>query len=115
MKSERAMSETWLAEEIVKVLPEGSWIRVAESDHSALRFVVNAERLKLRSIVLSRASLRRLMDDPARGVKVEYLQKDLLWSAGRRSEFRYPRPLRRVARRRGVRRGLTVAAVLPVF
>jgi hypothetical protein len=55
---------------------------------------VRAEGMKLRTIVFCRASLRRLLDDPASAVKIEYLQRDLLDSAARRSEFRYPRPSR---------------------
>ncbi|HEX7809737.1 MAG TPA: hypothetical protein VF608_13465, partial [Thermoanaerobaculia bacterium] len=48
--------------------------------------------MKLTTIVLSRRSLRKLADDPARDVKIEYLQRDLLQTAGLRAEFRYPRP-----------------------
>ncbi len=115
MKSEREATETRLADEIVKVLPEGSWVRIAEEDSTSLRYAVNMNRLKLRSVVLSRASLRRLLADPARSVKVEYLQRDLLGSARRREEFRYPRVGRRVARRLKVTRSLGAAAALTLF
>ncbi|MEO8035572.1 MAG: hypothetical protein ABI837_14145, partial [Acidobacteriota bacterium] len=47
--------------------------------------------LRVRSVVLSRASLRRLLADPSCPTKVEYLKRDLLAGAERRSEFRYPR------------------------
>ncbi|HUP50068.1 MAG TPA: hypothetical protein VNA04_14885 [Thermoanaerobaculia bacterium] len=86
-----ANDETKLAQEIVGVLPAGSVVRFCSDDLESIRFAVQAAGLKLRSIVLSRASLRRLLADAARPVKVEYLQRDLLRSARRRAEFRYPR------------------------
>lgn len=94
----RPAEENRIAQEIVSVLPEGSAARVCSDEHDAVRFVVNAEGLKLRSIVLDRESLRRLVADPAREVKIEYLQRDLRTSAGRRAEFRYPRHSRIVRR-----------------
>ena len=42
------------------------------------------------TIVFIRESLRRLINDPLRVIKVEYLQRDLLRNAGRRGDFRYP-------------------------
>lgn len=81
--------ETRIAEEIVSVLPEGV-VRALSTDRRSIRFAVRAEGLKLRTIVLNRASLRRLIDDPLRAVKMEYLQRDLLASVNR-AEFRYPR------------------------
>ena len=89
---------TRLAQEIVSVLPQGSTARVCADEGEALRFVVNGDGLKLRSIVLDRESLQRLTSDPARDVKIEYLQRDLATSAGRRAEFRYPRHSRVVRR-----------------
>lgn len=83
--------ELRVAEEIVSVLPAGSFMRVCMDATDAIRFAVRSNGLKLRSIVLCRASLRRLMQDPARDVKIEYLQRDLANSATRRGEFRYPR------------------------
>lgn len=90
MRKHKPAEETRIAHEIVSVLPSGTTARVCSDDES-VRFIVNGDGLKLRSIVLNRESLRRLSIDPARDVKIEYLQRDLAGSAGRRSEFRYPR------------------------
>jgi hypothetical protein len=82
--------ENRIAEEIVSVLPSGV-ARACSPEKDSIRYAVRAAGLRLRTIVFSRESLRRLLDDPARGVKVEYLQRDLLQAASRRAEFRYPR------------------------
>lgn len=92
------LDETRMAEEIVNVLPSGV-AREFSAQRDAIRYAVRADGMRLRTIVLSRASLRRLIDDPAREVKVEYLQRDLLAAAAHRSEFRYPRPLVHVVRK----------------
>jgi hypothetical protein len=81
---------TRIADEIVSVLP-GGVARACSADRDSLRFSVRGEGMKLRTIVLRRASLQRLADDADRAIKVEYLQRDLLESAGKRTEFRYPR------------------------
>lgn len=86
----RNYDETRIAEQIVSVLPAGV-VRACSSERHAIRYAVRAEGMRLRTIVLNRASLRRLIDDPARDVKLEYLQRDLLATAGKRSDFRYPR------------------------
>lgn len=82
--------ENRIAEEIVSVLPSGV-ARACSPEKDSIRYAVRAARLRLRTIVFSRESLRRLLDDPAREVKVEYLQRELRESASRRTEFRYPR------------------------
>jgi hypothetical protein len=82
--------ETSIAEEIVAVLP-ANVLRTCSSDRSTIRYAVRGEGWKLRTIVLNRHSLRKLVSDPARAVKVEYLQRELLECAARRTEFRYPR------------------------
>lgn len=87
----RSIDETRIAEEIVSVLPAGV-ARALTSDRETIRYSVRAKGLKLRTIVFIRESLRRLITDPARAIKVEYLQRDLARSANRRGEFRYPRP-----------------------
>lgn len=92
MKTKAESSEeTRLANEIVAVLPAGSIARFCSDDAESIRFAVQSADLKLRRIVLARSSLRRLLADAARAVKVEYLQRDLLRSAMRRADFRYPR------------------------
>ncbi len=102
--------ETRIAHEIVSVLPAGSAVRICCDDTDAVRFTVSGAGLKLRSVAFSRESLRRLASDPARSVKIEYLQRDLL--AGRRTEYRYPRHSRIV--RKASRAGRLRAAALAV-
>lgn len=82
--------ESRIAEEIVSVLP-ADIVRACSPDKHTIRYSVRADGMKLKTIVFSRESLRRLLDDPAREVKVEYLQRDLLHGSARRSEFHYPR------------------------
>ena len=95
--------ETRIAEEIVKILPAGSVARLLCEDRDSVRYAVQNAALKLRTIVFNRRSLNRLAGDPARAIKIEYLQRDLLRSAIRRAEFRYPRVSRIVTAVRGKR------------
>ena len=108
--------ELAVAEAIVSVLPEGSVARVCSDDCDSIRFAVRAEGLKLRSVILRRDSLQRLQGDAAAAVKIEYLQRDLLRNAGRRSEFRYPRAIRAMATARKARllrnMGLAIASAV---
>lgn len=85
-----ANDETTVAEQIVSVLPAGSVVRACSDDRRTIRYAVRTAAAKLRAIVLSKASLRKLMADPLREVKIEYLQRDLLVSIKRRVEYRYP-------------------------
>lgn len=107
----KKIDETRIAEEIVSVLPDGI-ARALSDDRDSLRFSVRAKGLRLRSIVFCRASLRRLLTDPLRAIKVEYLQRDLLRTAAKRGEFVYPRPV--VVPRKLIRLpfGLPIASVL---
>lgn len=82
--------ETRLAEEIVGVL-DADAVRVCSDDRDSIRFSVRSLGMKLRSIVLHRGALRRLLTDPAGPVKVEYLQRELRRAAGQRVEYAYPR------------------------
>ena len=110
--------EARLAHQIVGVLPAGSVIRVLCDDPDMIRFAVQHATAKLRAVAFSRSSLRRLLADAARDVKVEYLQRDLLSSATRRAEFRYPRLDRIVAAVRAQKRklgGLALAGVATVL
>lgn len=88
----RKQDEMMIANEIVSVFPAGV-AREFSSERETIRFAVRAEGMKLRKIVLSRRSLRRLLADPAAAVKIEYLQRDLLRAAQQRSEYVYPRPV----------------------
>jgi hypothetical protein len=99
MRTSRHTQELHLAHEIVSVLPQGSIVRVCSDDRDAIRFAVRAAGMKLREVVLSRASLRKLIDDPARTVKVEYLQRDLERISARRAAYQYPRLIRKATKR----------------
>ncbi|HEX7420216.1 MAG TPA: hypothetical protein VF505_10045 [Thermoanaerobaculia bacterium] len=85
------VEENRIAEEILNVLPAGSVARICSDDHDSIRFTVSSMFLKLNTVAFDRESLLRLHSDPARAIKIEYLQRDLLRSAVRRAEFRYPR------------------------
>jgi len=93
----KTTDETRLAEEIVSVLPAGSVVRVCSDDRQSIRFAVRAVSLKLRTIVFHRASLRRLLADAARAVKIDYLRRDLLRNAECADKFAYPRAVRQHA------------------
>jgi hypothetical protein len=82
--------ETRLAEEIVATL-EADAVRVCSDDRDSIRFSIRAAGMKLRSIVLRRWALRRLLNDPAGPVKIEYLQRELRTAATQRIEYAYPR------------------------
>jgi hypothetical protein len=84
-------SEVALAEEIVSVLMFAAQ-RVYSEWEDAIRYAVRGTRLKLRSIILNRAALRRLLRDSSGTVKIEYLKRDLLRCAVQAAEYRYPRP-----------------------
>src|SRR5688572_11517744 len=88
--STKAVDETKLAEEIVGVVGT-EVVRVCSDDRETLRFSIRSAALKLRSIVLSRASLRRLLLDPLGEVKIAYLKRDLRRAASQRSEYVFPR------------------------
>lgn len=85
----KTMDETKLAEEIVSVL-DARAVRVCSDDRENVRYAVRGP-MKLSSVVLGRAALRRLLHDRDGAIKIEYLQRDLLRSADQRSEYVYPR------------------------
>jgi hypothetical protein len=85
----KTMDDTTLAEEIVSVL-DARVVRVCSDDRENLRYAIRGP-MRLRSIVLGRAALRRLLHDRDGAIKIEYLQRDLLRSAGQRGEYVYPR------------------------
>ena len=90
------------AEEILSALPEGSVMRVCSDDRDTLRYAVRAAGMKLRQITLSRASLRRLANDPQSSIKIDYLRRDIERSAGRRESYQYPRQIKRATKRANV-------------
>ena len=85
----KTMDETKLAEEIVSVL-DARVVRECSDDRENVRFAIRGP-MKLRSVVLGRAALRRLLHDRDGAVKIEYLQRDVLRSADQRGEYVYPR------------------------
>ena len=89
--------ELRIAEEIVSVLPAGTFMRVCSDERETIRYAVRAGGMKIQTVALSRASLRKLANDPARPVKIEYLQRELLEAVEHRGEFRYPRTIRRAS------------------
>ncbi len=106
--STKSNDETKLAEEIVGAVGQ-EVVRVCSDDRESLRFAIRSAALKLRSIVLDRASLRRLLLDPLREVKVAYLKRDLRRAAQQRAEYVYPR--RNTARMKTSPGTLPLAAV----
>ena len=98
MRASKDMQELNVADEILSVLPAGSVMRICSDDRDSLRYAVRAAGLKLRQITLSRASLRRLIDDPQSAIKIDYLRRDIERSARRREAFQYPRQIRRATK-----------------
>jgi hypothetical protein len=85
----KKMDESRLAAEIVGVL-DPAVVRACADVRDAIRYAVRGKSYKLRSILLRRDALRRLLTDPAGPIKIEYLKRDLLRSARLRVEYRYP-------------------------
>lgn len=83
------LDENKLAELIVSGVGADA-VRVCSDDRDSLRFAVASPDLRLRSVVLGRAALRRLLGDPAVLVKIEYLQRELHLAATQRTEYSYP-------------------------
>ncbi len=84
------LDEARLAAEIVSVLQPAA-LRVCCDDRDVICYAVRGNSLKLRTIVLDREALNRLLTDPQGTVKIEYLKRDLLRSASERTIYRYPR------------------------
>lgn len=91
MTTNTKSDETRLAEEIVSAL-EPSALRDCSSERDVIRFAIRGRALKLRTVTFSRAALRRLLQDAAALVKIDYLKRDLVRMASRRTEYSYPRP-----------------------
>jgi hypothetical protein len=96
----KTTAEIRLAEEIVSVLPAGSVARVVSADKDSICYRVRSGAFRLNTVRFRRESLRKLAADPLRDVKVEYMQRDLLASASRRAEYRFPHAVRLTPRRR---------------
>ena len=108
MTTKPNLDETRIAQQIVSVLPDGAVARLCSDDRDKICYAVADASLKLKTIVFSRESLRRLAIDPAFEIKLDYLRRDLVRSAARRAEFRYPRENRIVTAIRS-RRAVRIA------
>src|SRR5437867_10960223 len=86
----RHQDEARLAAEIVSVL-EPSALRACSDERDGIRCCVRASSLRLRTIILDRGALRRLLHSKDGAVKVEYLTRDLVSAAPHRTEYCYPR------------------------
>jgi hypothetical protein len=86
----RTFDEARLAAEIVSVLQPAA-LRACSDERDVIRYCVRGNSLKLRTIILDRQALRRLLDSRDGAVKIEYLKRDLLRTATQRIEYRYPR------------------------
>lgn len=81
--------EMELAETLLQPLLDQSWTEDAET----IRFRIRKPGWKLSSIIFSKRALRKLVSDPHREVKLEYLRRDIARQAGSRREYRYPHQL----------------------
>jgi len=93
----RKESAERLAAAIVGVLSAVARRVECATDSDAICYAVRSRSLRLRSIVLNRASLRRLLTATNGVVKIEYLKRDLLRTAAHQAEYRYPRRRGRTA------------------
>ena len=91
MLTEKKTAEATLAEELVRSLPDMPAAELVGDDSQTVRFRVRQAGWKLATIVFSKRALRKLLNDPIREVKVEYLRRDILRSALRRVSYSYPR------------------------
>lgn len=80
-----------LALDILEPMTLGQLPELVQEDSQSLRFRIR-RRLgwRLRTVVFSKRALENLEVDPARDVKVDYLQRDMARMAPSRAEYRYP-------------------------
>lgn len=86
---DRGDSSERLADAIVSVLTAVPQ-RVECENRGDICYAVRSRSLKLRSIVLNRAALRRLLNATNGVVRIEYLKRDLLRMAIHQTTYRYP-------------------------
>jgi hypothetical protein len=83
-----------IAGEILDPIVRQSGVDVIVSGRDEIRFRIHKRfGWRLASVVLGRGALRKLLGDPQREVKVDFLRRELLRALTSRREFRYPRPL----------------------
>ncbi len=85
-------SVTEMARLILGVIP--TQVEVHSEDRNVIRYRIRRGfGWKLSRVVFSKASLLALAKDPKRDVKIEYLRRDIMNTADRRTEYKYPRTL----------------------
>ena len=111
------MSTLWstrereIADEILHILPTDA--QMQGEDRETITFRLGRSfGVKLTRIVFVKASLLALDSDPDRAVKIEYLQRDIMRSAARRIEYRYPRIVRPVSKTLPFRPSLSLVSAL---
>ncbi|HVT44770.1 MAG TPA: hypothetical protein VMT00_10295 [Thermoanaerobaculia bacterium] len=84
--------ELELASEILRPLVDEDAAELVSDGSELIRFRIRKRfGWKLVSVVFSRLALRRLVSDPLRSIKVEYLQREIGLATSGRKEYRYPR------------------------
>jgi hypothetical protein len=86
-------TETTLEMEVAEKLLEPIGQQTWTEDEKTIRFRIRNPGWKLSSIIFSKRALRRLLSDPDREIKLEYLRRDIARQAKCRREYRYPRQL----------------------
>jgi hypothetical protein len=82
--------EMKVAEKVLEPLEHEHW---SEDDKFIRIRIRKGPGSRLASVIFSKLALRRLISDPDRDVKVEYLRRDIARQARWRREYRYPRQL----------------------
>ena len=85
-------SVTDVARLILGAIP--TQVEVYSEDKEFIRYRVRRGfGWKLAFVTFAKASLLKLARDPKRDIKIEYLRRDIVNTADRRLEYRYPRNL----------------------
>ncbi len=82
-----------MMEEILSILRERN-LQLVHADDGIISFRLHEEGWKLKSLTFSVPCLKTLARDPQREIKIEYLQRDILRAAARRTTYTYPHSLR---------------------
>ena len=86
--------ELELAQQVVSAIGPDLMTESVCEDEETIRINLRPSNgSRLASLVFSREGLRKLGEDPKRGVKIEYLRKDIARAAESRREYRYPHSL----------------------
>ena len=90
--------EMMMAEQIIAMLAPRS-VQLLCDDGNLIAFVIQKDGWKLERVIFSRSALQKLLSDPQRRIKGEYLAHDIKRSAARRKSYVYPYRLRVLRRR----------------